>query len=59
MRKAAPLTSLFFPSLREGKNPGGNSPDCHLPSRARAKNQAVNIDTPLRGGELPPGLTLE
>jgi len=36
----------------------GRIPTAIRPREARAKNQAVNIDTPLRGGELPPGLDL-
>jgi hypothetical protein len=45
----------FFPSLREGKNPGGKSPDCLSPSRSSGE-EPCEIDTPLRGGDLPPGL---
>ncbi|HJW85463.1 MAG TPA: hypothetical protein VJ440_02385 [Candidatus Brocadiaceae bacterium] len=51
-----PINNLFSPPLRGGENPGGNSPDCLTPPLRSGENQAVKIDTPLRGGDLPPGL---
>jgi hypothetical protein len=35
--------------------PAVTRPTAIRPRETRAKNLAVNIDTPLRGGELPPG----
>jgi hypothetical protein len=40
---------VFFPSLRSGKNPGVTRPTAIRPRKARAKNLAVNIDTPQGG----------
>ncbi len=54
----ARVRRVFSPLLRGGENPGGNSPDGLTPPLRSGENQAVNIDTPLRGGELPPGLFL-
>jgi hypothetical protein len=48
-----------LPLLRWGRIPAVTRPAAIRPRSARAKNRAVNIDTPLRGGELPPGSMTE
>ena len=50
------VTRVIYRRFARGRIPAVTRPTAIRLREARAKNQAVNIDTPLRGGELPPGL---
>src|SRR3990172_1299419 len=48
---------VFFPSLREGKNPGGNSPDCHSPSRSSGEEPGSQHRHPAARGRVTAGIS--
>jgi hypothetical protein len=56
MRQGGASGAGSSPRFARGRIPAVTRPTAIRPRSARAKNLAVNIDTPLRGGELPPRL---
>jgi hypothetical protein len=55
-RKRRRVRRAFFPSLRSGKNPGGNSPDCHSPSRSSGEEPGSQHRHPAARGRVTAGI---
>jgi hypothetical protein len=55
-RQGRRVSAAFFPSLRSGKNPGGNSPDCHSPSLRSGEEPGSQHRHPAARGRVTAGI---